>query len=284
MNMILAALVVAVATIAPTSASWAAKPAKAAATQAVTGPVLPSCSWDRPGVNPFQGDVVAAVDRYQDIPSATRDALKKRMAKRNYDEIATIRRDSIEGSHRYTDLRDMHFGKGQICSSVTRDKWKPQKQERGLVYCEDGHCIIVPTACRNVSRVTRKDGERQTSSTPVEEKAGGNTPSGYVSLGEGPEPEPGSFDSQRGFESGQPPAEVTTFAGGSGMPAPFEGSSVTTVMVTIPGTSLGGDLPVASQSGASVAAPVPEPETWMMMLIGAIFLGITVRRRRRQLA
>ena len=126
-----------------------------AAVLTVTGPVLPSCSWDRPGANTFQGDVVAAVDRYQDIPAATRATLKKRMAARKYDEIATIRRDVVEGSYRYADLRDMHFGKGQICRTVTRAKWQPQTQERGLVYCEDGHCLIVPTVCRNVSRITR---------------------------------------------------------------------------------------------------------------------------------
>lgn len=121
----------------------------------ITGTVLPACSWDRPGVNPFQGDVVAAVDRYQDIPAAVRETLKKRMVARKYDEIATIRRDEILGAHRYTELRDMHFGKGQICRTVTREKWAPKVQERGLVYCEEGHCIIVPTVCRNVSRVTR---------------------------------------------------------------------------------------------------------------------------------
>jgi len=28
-------------------------------------------------------------------------------------------------------------------------------QERGLVYCDSGQCILVPTVCRNVSRITR---------------------------------------------------------------------------------------------------------------------------------
>lgn len=121
----------------------------------VSGPVMPSCSWDRPGVNPFMGDVVAAVDRYEDIPRAVRETLKKRMAARKYDEMATIKRDTIMGAYRYADLRDMHFGKGTVCNTVSRDRWKPETQERGLVYCEEGHCIIVPTVCRNVSRVTR---------------------------------------------------------------------------------------------------------------------------------
>ncbi len=116
---------------------------------------LPNCSWDRPGLNPFMGNVVAAVDRYADIPAPVRAALKKRMAARQYDEIASIKRGSIDGKYNYTDLRDMHFGAGQVCQTVTRDKWSEKNEERGLVYCESGHCLIVPTVCRNVSRVTR---------------------------------------------------------------------------------------------------------------------------------
>ncbi len=122
---------------------------------AVSGAVLPQCSWDRPGTNAFQGDVVAAVDRYVDIPSSTRAALKRRIEQREYDEIATITRDSIRGAHTYTNLRDMHFGQGTVCQTVTRQRWGGNTVERGLVYCEDGHCLIVPTVCRNVSRVTR---------------------------------------------------------------------------------------------------------------------------------
>ncbi len=127
------------------------------ATALLTAPAtLPSCSWDRPGVNPFVGDVVAAVDRYADIPADVRGKLKARMAKRQYDEIATITRGGISGKARYeAAIRDMHFGTGQVCNTVTRDRWSDQHQERGLVYCESGHCIIVPTVCRNVSRITR---------------------------------------------------------------------------------------------------------------------------------
>ena len=125
----------------------------AASASAVT---LPSCSWDRPGRNAFVGDVVAAVDRYADIPAPVRAALKRRMAARQYDEIATIERAAIRGQFKYApEIRDMHFGQGQVCNSVTRSKWAPDMQERGLVYCEGEHCIIVPTVCRNVARVTR---------------------------------------------------------------------------------------------------------------------------------
>ena len=118
---------------------------------------LPSCSWNRPGHNPFMGDVVAAVDRYPDIPAPVRARLKERMASRSYDEIVSIRRDAIVGKARYSpEIRDMHFGTGQVCGTVNRVQWQADAQERGLVYCEADHCILVPTVCRNVSRITRE--------------------------------------------------------------------------------------------------------------------------------
>ncbi|MDQ2737043.1 MAG: MHFG family PEP-CTERM protein, partial [Pseudomonadota bacterium] len=117
---------------------------------------IDACSWDRPGNNPFMGDVVAAVDRYRDIPPEVRARLKARMAKREYDDIVSIRRDSISGRSQYgTTISEMHFGTHQVCRSVTRTAWRPDMQERGLVYCESEQCILVPTVCRNVSRITR---------------------------------------------------------------------------------------------------------------------------------
>ncbi len=118
--------------------------------------VLEACSWDKPGVQPFMGDLVAAVDHYTDIPPATRKALKARMAKRQYEDIAVIRRNSVQGKASYgADLRDMHFAQGRVCKTVSRKAWGPSAVERGLVYCEGEHCLIVPTVCRNLSRVTR---------------------------------------------------------------------------------------------------------------------------------
>ncbi len=127
---------------------------------AVGLPTLPSCSWDRPGVNPYRGSVVAAVDRYSDIPLPVRTRLKQRMEAKQFDELATIRRDSITGKSRYAaQIRDMHFGQGTVCRTVTRQRWSESTVERGLVYCESGHCLIVPTVCNNVSRITRLPGK-----------------------------------------------------------------------------------------------------------------------------
>ena len=131
--------------------------AQGAAARVPRNDTLAQCSWDRPGRNAFTGDVVAAVDRYTDIPTLVRTRLKERMQAREYDDMVDIRRDSIKGKFEYASaIRDMHFGNGRVCRTVTRGKWTAQTHERGLVYCEGQHCILVPTVCRNVSRIDRK--------------------------------------------------------------------------------------------------------------------------------
>ena len=140
-----------------------------AAALSASSATLPSCSWDRPGAFPFSGDVVAAVDRYTDIPAPVRAALKRRLEQRQYDEIAVIGRDSITGKARYRpEIRDMHFASGTVCRTVTRSRWAANAQERGLVYCEAEHCLIVPTVCRNVSRVTRLQKAPVAAAAPTE--------------------------------------------------------------------------------------------------------------------
>jgi len=154
----------------------------AATTATVASPartvVVPACSWDRPGHDPFTGDVVAAVDRYADIDPATRDKLKARMAKRQYDDLVVIRRDSIGGRHEYEPtIRDMHFAFDRVCRSVTRSAWPAAAQERGLVYCEGRDCILVPTVCRNVSRIVRPASPAPTASAPIDPHSGSSATS-----------------------------------------------------------------------------------------------------------
>ena len=168
MASIRSALTVAALTCAGLASAFAKTGADDAPLPAVT---LDSCSWNRPGVNPFMGDVVAAVDRYTDIPAEVRARLKGRMARRQYDDIVAIRRDSIDGraGNQYgSTIRDMHFGTRQLCRSVTRAAWTAGMQERGLVYCEGGQCILVPTVCRNVSRISRKAVDAEHAEAPDE--------------------------------------------------------------------------------------------------------------------
>jgi hypothetical protein len=79
------------------------------------------------------------------------------MESRSYDDIVFIKRDTITGSRGYEyepTISHMHFGsKGKVCQSVDRSKWAASHKEMGLVYCAYQYCILVPTVCRNVSRV-----------------------------------------------------------------------------------------------------------------------------------
>lgn len=124
--------------------------------------VIPVCTWTDRGQEKFVGSVPAAVDTYTHIPEPTRKRLQARMAKHEYDDIATITGSGIRSKNwRYADMRLMHFGNGsKLCGHVKTDHWAPSdKGEVGLVYCEQAegaeHCIIVPTVCRNVSVTAR---------------------------------------------------------------------------------------------------------------------------------
>ncbi len=281
-----------------------------AAALAVSAGSLPVCSWDRPGHNPFKGDTVAAVDRYADIPAPVRAALKQRMAKHQYDEIAAIRRDSIEGRHSYSELRDMHFGQGQVCRTVTRDKWAPDAVERGLVYCESGHCLIVPTVCRNVSRVTRLPlapaaagtgaaGEAGTAAAPQDEllfdppaagpaaadSPAGSTP-GHVSQ---PAVASAGSPSFAGLSTVDPvsafaqPASVASLppSGGGGNPIyPLESSGQigSTPLPLVPLNPP--DKPFTGVLPAPPLAPVPEASTYALMALGLGLVVMAARRRR----
>ena len=234
---------------------------------------LPTCSWDRPGANPFMGDVVAAVDRYTDIPEPVRAKLKARMETRQYDEIAAIRRDSVTGKHKYaSEIRDMHFGQGQVCSTVTRAKWADDAVERGLVYCESGHCILVPTVCRNVSRIKRLDNERLTSAGGPSFQSASGMPAFPMTT---PEPVSIVIPQLPGGVSPDPGAGAGSTITGGGSTDNFG------PLVPLPGWGGGGG------GGGSWSRPppdgllptVPEPGTWLMALLGLAVVVAAARRR-----
>jgi hypothetical protein len=244
-------------------------PALAAADAGTSLPTtrVETCSWDRPGVNPYTGDVVAAVDRYSDIAPDVRARLKQRMTQRAYDEVVTIRRDSITGKARYgRTIRDMHFGSRQVCGTVSRSAWSAQMQERGLVYCEGAECILVPTVCRNVSRIARAQ--------VAHEHAEGDVPEA-VPVAAAPAPAPvtldlaltgPTFDSKLEFAA---PLDADT-EGQTPSGAFIPGSVIGTVVAT---------GPAAPGSGPGIVAAVPEPETWGLMLFGMAALAAWRRRR-----
>ncbi|MFP5392754.1 MAG: MHFG family PEP-CTERM protein [Gammaproteobacteria bacterium] len=230
-----------------------ARPAPGSAVRA-----LDNCSWDHPGQQPFMGDVVKAVDRYRDIPAAVRARLKERMQARDFDEFVSIERDSISGKADYEPgIRDMHFGGGRVCKTVTRANWTSQMRERGLVYCEQNQCILVPTVCRNVSRITR----RPVAYAPPPE--GGAPPAAP--------PEGGGYASVGWLmvqaRAVQEPGWIVPRGGGTVLPPTF----------FMPPFSGGPSW--VPESGIPV--PVPEAPSWLMMGAGALLVAVLAHRRRR---
>lgn len=259
--------------------------------------VLENCSWNRPGVDPFMGDVVGAVDRYTDIAPQVREELKQRMRARQYDEIVVISRDAIRGKGNYNArISEMHFGPGRVCRNVTRAGWSDQMQERGLVYCVQGQCILVPTVCRNVSRITQ---------APAAAPAAGAAPGGVPVAAAPAAPADAGvpvIDNPDALRGGSftgdvlPPAVagipflpfdyVRTASnipapsgfiggggggGGGGLPPESRGSIIvppTVIMPTLPPTN------------PNVLPAVPEPQTWGMLLAGLALIGCSALRRR----
>lgn len=260
------------------------------------GAVLPACSWDKPGANPFMGDVVAAVDRYQDIPLETRAKLKTRMKARSYEDIAVIGRDSIAGKSNYSDdIRDMHFGAGSVCRTVTRSNWTPAMQERGLVYCEDGHCILVPTVCRNVSRISRlapPRGAAPAGSDSFASAAPEQAPLNFDAPAAGPlaDAAPGSFAQVAGVSMSQDAGVGGNSLGSFANSVSGQASGVSGAPSPSPTPSSLAYLPlspvVRSSASGSFDVPiapvpvVPEPSTWALMGLGLLALSQRALRKR----
>lgn len=235
-----------------------------------------SCDWSEPGHNPVSVDVAGLVRNYVDIPPAVRQRLEQRVRDRQYDEVATIRRDSVEGLYRYSGLRDMHWGAGRLCrGSVNRSTWNSAHVERGLVYCEDDHCLIVPTACRNISRITREV-------PPGPPPARLEVPGGWAAdLGEPPGPLPlvdvpdtiaaREVPSMSLLSTVEMPTTSTT-------PTPF-GTTAMSLPASMP---FAGPVPLPTAPIASdPVAPVPEPSTLALLALG---VGLIAWARRRSLS
>ena len=275
-------------------------------TLVATVAISASCEWDSPRGLYAVTDVAPSslVDNYKDIPPATRAKLKKRMDALQYDEFAEIRKDSIRGAYKYSNLRDMHFGaSGQkMCRSVGMSKWEPAEWEAGLVYCEDGHCLISPIVCRNVSRLTRGERIAPPPSMAPERTAvevepltvAADVPLPTVDSGPVAVPyEPQTFARLSSPESlsepQQPqdayPDRITADQSWGEMSQwrPVFGARFSRELPA-PSGSVPAPVPgIFPPNDVSVpVAPVPEPGTWGLFLMGLAFVWWAVRRVRVQ--
>lgn len=253
--------------------------------------VSPACSWERPGVRRYTGDLVSSVDHYTDIPAATRAKLKQRLANpAAYDDHVLITRDAIEGSGPYdAEIKGMHFGDNQVCGSVTRQSWAATDTQRGLVYCEDGHCLLVPSVCGNLALVARQ-GPAGPSRPPI-----AAAPPAGATPGAGPPLSPAeSFElptapTGAGMTTGAAGTELAPGAlAAGGVPAvpavpSFESPMplVPPPSVTVAGLNPGLGVPTALPPPVVVppVAAVPEPSVGALLLAGVAALAW--RRRGR---
>lgn len=237
-----------------------------------------SCSWSSPGADRFIGDPVAAVDHYTDIPLNVRATLKRRIGKQQYTEMVTITRDQVGGGAYKPELTDMHFGDNKLCKTVNRKQWAPKALERGLVYCEEGHCLIIPTVCSNVSRIEKRPSVAGSSGAAA---AGGvpgkdsmlpdiSSPGGASIYGPGLKVLPQDLYELSSFSvipvSSEPlVADTSKFPG--------EGTSHQTYWmwpITFWPVCCGPWNPpiIVPAPPAPILAAIPEPATWALLLVG----------------
>ena len=236
--------------------------------------IQPTCSWDNPGRNRYTGDAAAAVDHYGDIPAAVRATLKRRIDDGVPDEQVSITRDGISGKNQYDGrIRDMHFGNNSLCGTVTRGKWAADRVEPAAVYCVGEHCILVPKICGNISRVSRSAAPLAAAKAAGAAEASderaipdGLTQFDDIRLVDAPlrdEPlELGLLDEEQADKNRR------RLAGG---PQPGD--------IDHPDTSWGPGHVPNDNGDDSIPQPVPEPETWAMLLGGLGLVGWMARRR-----
>jgi hypothetical protein len=214
-----------------------------------------------------------AVSRYVDIPAATRLRLVARIDAGRADDDVVITRDAIEGRGSYASAStDMHFGRQTVCGRVTRERWPVTAREPAKVYCADGHCLIVPRICGNISRIRVASGGNASDSAG--EGAGGGYAPRSASM-----PQPAGAP-EVDIEAADAMAQLAVAASA---PAPTMPLSVADRPFGdwTPGPAWGaGNAPGAGPARTAPLSPVPEPAGWLMFVIGAAGMLAYARFRR----
>jgi len=238
----------------------------------------PTCSWDNPGAaRVYPVAIERLLDSYPEMDKATKSKLYTKLKWVKPDDYATITKDAIVGKRAsYTNLRDMHWRDpneprlskmNKVCKgAVTRAKWADEHKEQALIYIETEPSgkrwvVVVPLKCNNVSLADMLP----PASTPEETPSGGDgsfkltlqpywpsmtethedftpvtTPNGYI-------PPPVGVVYWPDIDAPRPPQH---FAEGWGW-------------------WVGGQ-----------AAPIPEPETYAMMMLGLGVVAWASKRRK----
>ncbi|GJI92145.1 MHFG family PEP-CTERM protein [Duganella hordei] len=287
-----------------------------AVTLAAASAAQPVCSWDHPGVNPYKGRSGDAIDRYTDIPAAVRSTLRRRIEEQQPDDMVTITRDSISGKSQYDPaIRDMHFGAASVCATVTRSKWTENHQEPAAVYCVDKHCILVPKICGNVSRISRlpaavakNTGDRPyfVPANQARRELGGSLGDKDLGLADAAHSDASSGQDDPYSLVGDSAGLLDAITEAAGKRARL----IASIRGTPAGHSLsevemafdedGYDIDPRGRAGRLSGhnsrfdiddtselfnpAPVPEADTWAMLLAGLGLVGFAVRRARRKQA
>lgn len=129
--------------------------------------VKDTCEWSLPtGTAAYMQELSVAVNSYVEIPADARALLVAAINKRQWIAQVEIRRSGIKSltfgdQAEYSDLREMHFGDGSVCRSLTMGTWPESHAENALIYeavspsTGKPYTVAIPSICRNVSRITR---------------------------------------------------------------------------------------------------------------------------------
>jgi hypothetical protein len=245
--------------------------------------IQPTCSWDSPGANRYTGSVESAIDGYAGLPEQVRATLKRRIAENQPDDTVEITRDAIRGKRQYDPaIRDMHFGSASVCGTVTRARWTASHVEPAAVYCVDQHCILVPKVCGNISRIERVAPPAVAAAPFPAPSVAPRRPTLYDLEQVARRKELGLIDAPghelEDIERDGLIADTPLIPGGG--PAAPDGYVPGPGNLTGgPGHPLGGRPPIDGDGGGPIA-PVPEADTWAMLLGGLALLGAVSARRR----